>query len=164
MLYRQRGCNHEMPLKPIHQFAQHLPSISSFTFNSPKPADMSSAKSSFESSNSVESFNFDGDDAVTLHVGSREHVLLAHASFITRDSEFFRAALKKEWKEGQTRVIKLPEDQPQVVSHYLNYTYTKKLPVDMIPSDILSGDYEQPDEYFAMLAKLLQNCMSWASA
>lgn len=71
------------------------------------------------------SFSFDHNDAVTLHVGPNEHVLLARGSFITRNSDFFTTALKKEWTQGQTRVIKLPEEHPQVVSHYLNYTYTK---------------------------------------
>lgn len=103
---------------------------------------------------SAEQFSFDQDDAVTLHVGPTEHVLLAHGSFITRNSDFFTTALKKEWAEGQTRVIKLPEESPQVVSHYLNYTYTKSLPADTISSEPTDTFTERVNEYQELLAEL----------
>lgn len=101
-----------------------------------------------------EQFSFDHDDAVTLHVGPTEHVLLAHGSFITRNSDFFTTALKKEWAEGQTRVIKLPEERPHVVSHYLNYTYTKALPSNMISSEPADTFAERANEYQELLAEL----------
>lgn len=53
--------------------------------------------------------SFDKTDLVTLLVGPNEHEIAVYGIFLTRSSEFFKAALKKEWVEGQTRVIKLPE-------------------------------------------------------
>ena len=97
---------------------------------------------------------FDQDDTVTLHVGPAEHAILAHGNFISRRSEFFKAALKKEWAEGQTRVIKLPDEDPQVVTHYLSYTYSKFLPADMISSDPAETFTGRLDEYRELLAEI----------
>lgn len=99
-------------------------------------------------------YSFDHDDAVTLHVGPTEHVLLAHGSFVTRDSDFFTTALKKKWAEGQTRVIKLPEERPEVVSHYLNYTYTKALPSHTVSWEPADTFTERSNEYQVLLAEL----------
>jgi hypothetical protein len=76
-------------------------------------------------------FDFSSQDAVTLIVGAEQKEFLVHGTYLTRDSEFFKAALKKEWTEGQTRRITLPEDSPKTMSHYLTYIYHNKLP----PSD-----------------------------
>jgi hypothetical protein len=53
--------------------------------------------------------SFDQDDAVTLHVSHDEHAIFTHGNIISRRSDFFKAALKKKWTEGQTRIIKLPD-------------------------------------------------------
>lgn len=98
--------------------------------------------------------SFDEDDAVTLHVGSTEHAILAHGNFISRRSEFFKAALKKEWAEGQTRIIKLPDEGPQVVTHYLSYTYSKCLPTDVFTAEFMGTFPEESDEYYQLLADL----------
>jgi hypothetical protein len=98
--------------------------------------------------------SFDEDDAVTLHVGPTEHAILAHGNFISRRSEFFKAALKKEWVEGQTRIIKLPDEDPQVVTHYLSYTYSKCLPTDIFTADFMGTFPEESDEYYQLLAEL----------
>ena len=89
-------------LVDVNELSDDGVKVSRNSASSPKPAA------------SVEQFSFDHDDAVTLHVGPAEHVLLAHSSFIIRNSDLFTTALKKEWAEGQTRVIKLPEQRPQV--------------------------------------------------
>jgi hypothetical protein len=114
---------------------------------------MTSAKSSLESPALAPVFMFDQDDAVSLHVGPTEHVVLAHSSHTARNSDFFKAALKKEWIEGQTRVIKLPEERPDVVSHYLNYTYSKALPSVSNPDFTTTPNFET-DQYYELLAEL----------
>jgi hypothetical protein len=73
---------------------------------------------------SVAEFSFEG--AATLLVGHSEQKMLAHRSHLIRDSQFFAAAMKKEWVEGQTRTIKLPEEDPATIAHYLSYLYTGK--------------------------------------
>lgn len=115
---------------------------------------MSSANPPPEFSPAGLPFSFDQDDSVLLHVGPTQHVLLAHGAFITRNSDFFKAALKKEWAEGQTRVIKLPEEKPHVVSHYLNYTYTNKLPLDSPNSYEVMAQSVFAPHYYVLLAEL----------
>jgi hypothetical protein len=115
--------------------------------------DMTSLESSLESPTPAPTFMFDQTDVVTLHVGPTEHVMMAHASYITHNSDFFEAALKKEWLEGQTRVIKLPDDRPDVVSHYLYYTYSKALLSASDAGAIDDSNFEM-NQYYELLAEL----------
>jgi hypothetical protein len=115
--------------------------------------DMTSLESSLEPPTPAPAFMFDQTDVVTLHVGPTDHVMIAHASYITHNSDFFKAALKKEWLEGQTRVIKLPDDRPDVVSHYLYYTYSKALPSAPDSDPIDDGNFER-NRFFKLLAEI----------
>jgi hypothetical protein len=72
--------------------------------------------------------HFDKGEAVTLIVGEEKQDMLVHACHISKNSEFFRTALKKEWLEGQTRTITLPVDDRKIVTQYLNFTYSGELP------------------------------------
>jgi hypothetical protein len=51
--------------------------------------------------------NFDKSDSVTLIVGADKHEVLAHITYITRQSNFSKTALQKDSPEGQTRTIQL---------------------------------------------------------
>jgi hypothetical protein len=115
--------------------------------------DMTSVKSSLESLAPAPTLMFDQNDAVTLHVGPTKHIMVAHASYITLNSDFFKAALKREWLEGQARVIKLPDQRPNVVSHYLYYTYSKALPSAPEPGSDHAGNLEK-NRYYEFLAEL----------
>jgi hypothetical protein len=53
--------------------------------------------------------------------------MVAHDTYLTRDSDFFKAALKKEWSEGQTRTINLAEERPEAMAQYIGYAYSKRL-------------------------------------
>ena len=44
-------------------------------------------------------------------------------SLLTEKSEFFQAACRNEWKEATSRVIKLPEVEPDIFSLYLFWVY-----------------------------------------
>lgn len=70
-------------------------------------------------------FNYSPSATVILLVGKHEEEMLAHADYHTARSDSFKAALSKAWKESQTRVIKLPEDDPATVAQYLDFCYHK---------------------------------------
>ena len=77
--------------------------------------------------------SFTKSDVVTIIAGPDEHELIVYESCITRNSDFFKAAMKKEWTEGQTRTIKLPEEHClETLTHYLNYAYSQALPTHNI--------------------------------
>lgn len=67
-------------------------------------------------------------NTVFLLVGPEQEQILVHAPYLAARSDFFRAAVSKKWKEGQSRVIKLPEDDPEVVVSYLDFAYNDRLP------------------------------------
>ncbi|GAB7333774.1 hypothetical protein MBLNU13_g05298t1 [Cladosporium sp. NU13] len=73
-------------------------------------------------------FNYGPSNMIILVVGQAQEQMLVHASYLTARSEFFRAAFSKSWKEGQTRVTKLPEDDTETVGQYLDYVYGDRLP------------------------------------
>ena len=58
---------------------------------------------------------------------------MVHGPQNTDHSDFFAAAFKKDWVEGQTREIKLPDEEPELMTHYIDHVYSKKLHV---PTDV----------------------------
>jgi hypothetical protein len=68
------------------------------------------------------------DSLVILLVSPKEEKLVVYETYLARDSAFFKAALKKHWTEGQTRIIKLPEESSEPMQHYISYLYGGKLP------------------------------------
>jgi hypothetical protein len=81
-----------------------------------------------ETSFTAPTFSFAQKDTVVLLVGPEEKSLVAHESHLQLNSDFFRTALKKEWAEGQTRVIKLPEDDTETMTNCLTFTHGSGLP------------------------------------
>lgn len=77
---------------------------------------------------SIIGFSFDIGDSVTLVVGPEKREMLVQANVLERGSGFFKAALKKEWLEGQTHRITLPDDTHQAMTDYLNFAYCSRLP------------------------------------
>ena len=73
-------------------------------------------------------FSFAQEDTVVLVVGPEKKSLVAHESHLNLNTDFFKTALKKEWVEGQTRVINLPGDDTETVTSYLTFTYGSGLP------------------------------------
>lgn len=100
-----------------------------------RPSKMaSSIKTPNEAINAALLSHFSENGTVTLLVGEDEQKMIAHSIHLTQDSEFFAAALKKEWAEGQTRIIKLPEEDTASMAHYLSYLYGGKLSTEDIKS------------------------------
>jgi hypothetical protein len=99
--------------------------------------------------------NFGKDKMITLLVGTDEHELLVHEDYLARHSALFKAALKKEWAEGQTRTIKLPEETPDLVAFYLDYLYGKGLPTDSTKNNSRNGRvYDVLAELYALGERL----------
>lgn len=55
---------------------------------------------------------------------------------IRKYSDFFKAALDKKWKEGQTLVIELPEDDAGVFVEYAQWLCEGKLDLKLPASDV----------------------------
>ena len=66
---------------------------------------------------------------MTIRVGKEPNHkdFIAHESFLTSRSEFFRRAMNGKWAEADSRVVKLPDDKPEAFALYLNFIYTGQL-------------------------------------
>ncbi|KAF2122121.1 hypothetical protein BDV96DRAFT_461964, partial [Lophiotrema nucula] len=72
---------------------------------------------------------FDRSSLVNVIVGAGEaqKEFVAYGPIISARSEFFRRALNGKWEEAETRVVKLPEDDPETFRLWLNFVYTNNL-------------------------------------
>lgn len=98
--------------------------------------------------------HFDKGDSVALIVGPEKRELLVHANYISRRSAFFEASLKKEWLEGQTRTVALPEDDYDVVTGYLKFIYSGRLDTPLVHVSTTNHTKEEHTAQFLELAKL----------
>lgn len=62
-------------------------------------------------------------DIVTILVGNKEIPFKVHKTIISSKSKFFRAALERSFKEGVENQVRLPEEDPELFSHYLSWVY-----------------------------------------
>lgn len=113
-------------------------------------------------------FSLREDELITLFVGPKEHKLVVHESCITRNSDFFKAAMKKEWTEGQTRSIQLPEETcVDIFVYYLNFAYHGKLSTEGIVTKAKTGFIDKPFDVLGniyvlgerMLDRVVQNAV-----
>lgn len=107
-------------------------------------------------------FSLREDDLVTLLVGPEEEKFVVHESCIARYSDFFKTALKKEWIEGQTRVVKLPEEPcVEFFISYINFAYRGKLPTDgleiMADDGFIDEPYLELAKFYAMGERMLDD-------
>jgi len=100
--------------------------------------------------------------AVMLLVGLDEVQLVAHVSYLTKNSEFFQAAMKREWAEGQTNIIKLPKDDPKTMTDYLTFTYSRDLPtskrVEGCPN-LTEDDWNSVAKLYVFGERVLDTCI-----
>jgi len=98
-------------------------------------------------------FSLREDDLVTLLVGPDEEKFVVHEICITRNSDFFKAVMKKEWIEGRTRTVKFPEETClETFIAYLNFAYHRKLPTESI--ETVSEDDSLGVDAYKVLAKI----------
>ncbi|KAK3707249.1 hypothetical protein LTR37_012250 [Vermiconidia calcicola] len=73
------------------------------------------------------------NNLITVLVGSAEKEFLVHQATICRNSPFFEAACSREWKEGQDRVVRLPEVEVQAFDVYVHWAYTGEIDMSLMP-------------------------------
>jgi hypothetical protein len=114
----------EPPAKKLKMESEGTPEKKSPTTSpSPEPDSVAPATSSPPTP-----AKYTRGDLVTLLVGPEEQELVVCGTPLAKTSEFFRIALKKEWKEGQVRVVKLPEEDINLITRYLDFVFSQILP------------------------------------
>ena len=69
---------------------------------------------------------------IRVGTGSIQQDFVAHESFLTCRSEFFRRAVNGRWEESETRIVKLPEDSPKTFALYIDCAYTNQISSDSV--------------------------------
>lgn len=83
---------------------------------------------------------------VTLVVSSDEQEYYVHRDLITAESSFFRAALRKTWKEGSEGRIVLPNDTTEGFDLFVRWLYFEHIPFAEFMLHCTSNAPEYHDE------------------
>ncbi|KAM0701519.1 hypothetical protein Q7P35_009770 [Cladosporium inversicolor] len=106
-------------------------------------------------------YDFNPDDIVILLVGPEKQNIIVHSPRMTAHSEFFAAALKKEWDEGYIRGVKLPEEEPEIMVYYIEHVYSNKLPTDVYattsPGEDKAQGYKLLAQIYVVAERLLDS-------
>ncbi|KAL6703462.1 hypothetical protein ACN47E_009636 [Coniothyrium glycines] len=78
----------------------------------------------------TKSSSFDPSMMITVRVGPPLNTkdFMAHESFLSARSLFFRRAMNGNWSESEARLVQLPHDLPQTFELYLHHVYTGTIP------------------------------------
>ncbi|KAJ4376534.1 hypothetical protein N0V86_006647 [Didymella sp. IMI 355093] len=61
---------------------------------------------------------------IVVEVGDKKQKFFVHEVLVSASSEFFKSALKSEWKNNTTRSIALPDTEPVAFQIYLDWLYS----------------------------------------
>jgi len=50
-----------------------------------------------------------------------------HEALIRKESPFFEAALSRDWKEGEEKLVPMPEDRPDTFRLYVHWIYSRRI-------------------------------------
>ena len=64
------------------------------------------------------------DNIVTVLVGKEEKRFILHQDAVCAKSKFFKAACSKQWREGQERIVRLPEAGVATFKAYSAWIYS----------------------------------------
>ncbi|EMC90829.1 hypothetical protein BAUCODRAFT_333970 [Baudoinia panamericana UAMH 10762] len=67
------------------------------------------------------------DEPVKILIGPKPVTLYVHEKVLVKHSAFFKTALKKQWREGQTRQVKLPDTNPKAFHRYVHWLYNSTI-------------------------------------
>jgi hypothetical protein len=86
----------------------------------------------------------DWQKAITVRVGSPDYAdstkaattktkdYIVHESVIRRHSPFFDAAMSKDWKAAQERLVPLPKHKPSTFELYLGWIYSHQITISAL--------------------------------
>lgn len=66
------------------------------------------------------------DEPIKLAIGDPAQYLYVHSAVVSRSSEFFKTAIKKEWLQfhERCRTIEMPDDDIEDVTAYVQWLYS----------------------------------------
>jgi hypothetical protein len=64
---------------------------------------------------------------VEIYVGPERKLWFLNEELLCDRVPFFKGAFKSGWKEGKSKVMELPDDDPEAFGHLVHWVYTKVL-------------------------------------
>ena len=61
----------------------------------------------------------------------KDQTFTVHEDIIKEKSEYFRKAFNEQWAEGKSRVIKMVDDEPEVIGDFVDWLYGSKMIVSV---------------------------------
>lgn len=97
---------------------------------------------------------------VTIQVGGDHSTRFSvHEPIIKADSEFFKLALDKKWREGQELAVQLPEDDLDTFAAYVEWLYARQTTVatfgELAGMYVLGNKIQSPDFCKAIISKMV---------
>lgn len=92
----------------------------------------------------------DFDNTITVLVGSEEKRFILHQDVVCAKSKFFTAACSRKWREGQEKLVRLPEIHIPTFKVYCSWVYTGKI------ADISYTKESDEDDKIAEKAQLVE--------
>ncbi|KAI4711382.1 hypothetical protein J4E89_003947 [Alternaria sp. Ai002NY15] len=97
------------------------------TVKDPAPTSDTAIIVLIEAGNEFETPSLEGD-IVPIHVGSDPETLMhVHATTLSKSSEFFKNALKQEWRTDSTKPIDMSDVDPFIFEGYCGWLYTGRV-------------------------------------
>jgi hypothetical protein len=88
---------------------------------------------------------------------TQEHFSV-HEGIMCARSEFFRRAMNGNWAERAERLIRLPEDDPEIFAIYVNLVYTNVVAtrpaVEVKTTDIFTSEFIELSKLYVLAEKL----------
>ncbi|KAK5137755.1 hypothetical protein LTR08_007327 [Meristemomyces frigidus] len=82
-----------------------------------------------DSRHAAKRIKLDFSEEITVLVGADEKRFMCHKAIICSHSKFFRAACSKGFKEGEEKLVRLPEVDADVFPRYLQWAYSGEVVV-----------------------------------
>lgn len=92
----------------------------------------------------------DFENTITVLVGSEEKRFMLHQDAVCAQSKFFQAACSNKWREGQEKVVRLPEVEPVHFKVYCDWIYSDEV------SEVTATQEEESEEKAAEDKRLME--------
>lgn len=90
------------------------------------------------------------DNLVTVLVGATEKRFIIHADLLAAKSPFFEAAMHKGWPEGQSKTVRLPEQDEEVFTAYFRWVYAEVIDLSQITETLdVQADPQRGPSYLS---------------
>lgn len=80
------------------------------------------------------------DNMITVLAGKEEKRFILHQTAVCAKSKFFKAACSKKWREGQERIVRLPEAGVATFKTYCDWVYSGDVAKDTCTSKSAKSD------------------------